>query len=826
MKKFNKKMNNNGSTFLFVVVALMFIALLAALILALTSSGYKMKTVDYNSRQNFYETEEYSGKIYAKIGMNALGILGESYTTIMGKLNSDTINNSTDLNDSLKELYYKQMLVYLRLAPNKAAADMYFATQQSSGMPFVLSSTDAAVTGRLVPMLKKMLEEPADPLAPATPVTLPELEIKGSVVCDFTGETDEEGNTYPTITINDVHIQYVDADTKYETNFTFDIVVRYPEWDFTYMNPVSVGTDIDTFLDYVLISTRGIEFDGVNESVYGCVGTGGSSIVADNDSETKGLRIKKGANVKFYNAPSYRYEPLEIVVVDNIVLESSAVNSSYMEVNDGDVWCNSILLKKKEAEEDELNSNGSGFVAKDSYLYVQDDLQLDGNNSSAQISGGSYIGYSNNTANNTNNAQHTSSAIIINGDNSKVNLKELDKMYVNGLAYIDYINRSTPYRTGESLSVKGNQDIYMVPDSCMGATFSNPVSASRGITPADEAIIAHSLLNNFFGASFLDPAEPYVKKSYFLNGKNYTFYYLNFSSPSAQAEYVTLILSPYDGSDTTRKTMIERVQKNLSEMNMTAEAFLSAEASTVYTAGALVTATGGSSRGSASATFSNTAGALVEQVSHINRYRLMKSLLMSTVTHDDLVNDFNFVTAKMYKYKNENDPANYPLPTGAIDNGKLNTSMVDNIINLGRLKQYVTSYGSSVSGSYEGGYLTYARVATGDVYTVNSHNGVLVVEGDVEITGNVVGLVIATGNITIKNSGTLTADAEWVDKILKAAQENGPSTEGKPRSDVFWAYPIDTLPPEFGESINQLQYSDVLYYDNWRNYEDTNTYTY
>ncbi len=835
MKKlFKSKMNDNGSTFLFVVVAIMFIALLATLILALTSSGFKMKTVDYNSKQNFYETEEYSGKIYAEIGMNALGILGESYTTVMGNIKSGSIGNESELNRSIKELFYKQMLVYLRIANNDATAELYVTNQKNTGLPIKLDATDGAVTGRLMPLLKNMLNDPVDPLAPPaepSPIVT-DLEIKGAVVCDLEGATDAEGNKFPTITINDVHINAVDTNTLFETNLTFDIVVRYPEWDFTYMTLSSTGLDIDTYIDYVLISSKGITFDGVTELIYGCVGTGTNSIVADNDSDSKGIRIKNGADVKFYQSGGlnghYKYEPLEVVAVDNIVIESSVNNSSSLQIKDGDVWCNSIILDKESSEEIEANSNGSTFTSTGSYLYIQDDLQLDGDYSNAQVSGGSYIGYSNNTRDDINNVQHSNSAIIINGNNSKVNLSGLNKLYVNGLAYIDYINRNTPYRTGESLSVKGNQDIYMVPDACMGASFSNPVSAARGMSEDDEEVMANNLLNNFFGGSYLDPAKPFVKKNYFLNNKTYTFYYLNFSSASAQTEYVVKILSPYTGTDDIRNTMIERVQKNLAEMNMSAETFLSAEAGTVYTAGALVTATGsgGSNKGKSSATFSNTTDALVERLSHINRFRLMKTLLMSTVGNEDVVEDFNDVPAQMFSVKCAEDPTNYPLPTGAIENYLLNRSMVDNFIDISRLDTYV-SPNSSWSRTHSDGTLTYVRVADGDTYNIGNYTGVVVVEGNVRVTGNVTGLVISTGTITVTGSGTLVADDRIVDGILTAEQAIAITSTDGPRSDVFRAYPL-TLPPGsgFGESLKQLQYSDVLYYDNWRSYEDTNTYSY
>lgn len=822
MEKDNKlKLNNNGSTFLFVVISLIFIGLLATLILALSAASFKMKNVDYNARQNFYEGEEFSGKIYSEIGMNALGILGESYVTTMGKLKSGAITNENSLNQHIKELYYQQMLVYLRIADTDAVAKMYVTNQQSSGVPITLSASDSIVTGKVLPLLESMLVDPEDPTA-----SVPEMEITGSVVCDLEGAVDAEGETYPTITINDVHIQHIDSETRFESNYTFDIVVRYPEWDFTFSNPVSVGTDIDTFLDYILISTDGIVFDGVNDDVFGCVATGSNSIIANNDSETQGLRFKSGATVDFYQSGatlgSYKYEPLEIVVTDNVVIDSSATRSSSMTVNNGELWCNSVLLQKEKVD-DETNTNKSYFESKNSVLYIQDDLQLDGVNSDAKIIGGSYFGYSNNTGTDYND-QHSSSAIIINGNNASVNLSGLDKLYVNGLAYIDYINHNEPYRTGETLAVKGNQDIYMVADAYMGDNFSNPVSEGRGMTAYDESVIANNLLTKFFGKDYLDPAQPFIKKSYYINKKNYTFYYLNFASPSLQTEYVTTILADYNGTDEVRKSIREKVLKNLSEMNMSTDKFLSAEANTIYTAGALVTAAGGDRLGSVSATNANTAGVLVEQVSFINRYRLMKSLLMSMSDSNAVISSFNDVPSKVFAWLHDDNPEKYPTPSSAVDNYLLNNSTVENIINVAKLRQYVTDSNGEWSRSHPGGTLTYARRTAGNVYTLGNYTGIVVVDGDVEIRGNVTGLVIATGSITVTGSGTLVSDANLVHSILEHEQdENVTETDG-PRSDVFKAYPIPNPKNIYGESISQLQYSDVLYYDNWRRYDDTATY--
>lgn len=828
MKKMRQlKLNNNGSSIVFVVVTIIFIGLLASLILALSASSMKMKSVDYYSRQNFFEGEEYSNKIYAEIGMNAVGILGEAYTTTMGKLENSSISSEAELNEYLKTLYYKKMLIYMRMATT-ANVDSFVATPSTV---VEIPTSDIRVTDQLKPLLTGMIKDTTAPADPTQPD--PQLDIKGKVVCDMQGGQNSDGEYYPTITVNDVHIQYVNPENNFESNYTFDIVVRYPEWDFTYSNPVSSKSDIDTFLDYILISNDAIVFDGVDETINGSIATGDNSIDANNIDENIGIRVVRGSSVTFNTAPAgkYFYEPLEVVATDNLVIESSAVNSSSVWINGGELWVNSVLLKKGTTMDDENNTNGSSFVTSGTTSFIQDDLQLDGDYSTAIIAGGEYLGYSYNATMGA-NSQNYSSAIIINGNNSRINISNLNRLYVNGLAYIDYVSKNVPYRTGESLAIKGVQDCYLVPDDYMGEGYSNPVSSSKAMTAADQAAMSSKLLNEFFAGSLLDPSEPYITRNYAVKignrEKNYTFYYLNFLGVSEQKSYVNQILAPYSGTDQVRIDIKERVLKNLSEMNMSTDKFLSvaADVNNIYTAGAIVQAGGGSELGSVDVSASNTAGMIIDSFSFFNRYKLMKSLLVTIIPGNE-ISTFNDVPCQFLVKKNADDPALYPSTSRSIDNYLLNNSTVENIIDTAKLRQY-TAGGTWNNSGHAGreGNITYVDAGTGSAYSINNYTGILVVDGDVEIKGNVEGLVIATGTISVTGNGNLSCNATLVDKILKAEQAYpvDSSTGDGPRSDVFKAYPI--LNPEtlYGDTMEMLRYSDVLSFDNWRKYEDTTTY--
>ncbi len=177
MKKLHKlKLNNNGSSIVFVVVTIVFIGLLASLILALSLAGFRMRTVDYHSRQNFYEGEEYSGKIYAEFGMNAVGILGEAYVSTMGKLNTQSITSENALNNYLKRLYYKNMLIYLKLAAPGIS-------DTALTVPFEFAEGSAEVLD-----METRIQNIVDPTMADV-----EAKVKGKIKCDLEGGTFDDG---------------------------------------------------------------------------------------------------------------------------------------------------------------------------------------------------------------------------------------------------------------------------------------------------------------------------------------------------------------------------------------------------------------------------------------------------------------------------------------------------------------------------------------------------------------------------------------------------------------------------------------------------------
>lgn len=862
-RKMRNTRNDNGSTLVFVIVACLFIGLLASLVLALSVSGYRMKVIDYQSRQNFYEGEEYSAKIYADLGMNSLGILGESYVDTMSKLTSGTITGKNELNDYLKQTYYKNVMLYLGLVkqdplsdPNNLQLMTDLATSELKFEPNDADINKKAKFDKVQDMLCEIIgrdeKNAAGTVTSVDPDKKPKLQIKGDIVCKPEGGSyvDDAGVEikYPEITINDVHINYIDKKTNFESNYTFDIVIKYPDWDFTFASPASSESDIDTFLDYVLIANRTIDFDkaGAVINVNGCVSSGNNTAIEASGSTENGINVNY-CTVKFLPNTNNWYEKMAVVVTDNIAIKSSAANSAQVTFGKGKVWCNSIVLKKTSTTPG--NTHFSQLTASGTEMYIQDDLQLDGEESSVICTGGYYYGFGTNTTDGG-VAQNTSSAIIVNGSGSSVIMGNVENkmkaLHIYGLGYVDLAGVSN-YRTGESLAIKSNQDIYLVPAAYMGSGTSNPTRKD----PTTSGVNVESITNNIkngvgttigpyfaYSNGWLNTTNPVIVKSYTKGDKVYYFYYLNFATPSGQSYYADAILSTDTitglGQEDIHKQVRDRVRENaVDQNNDPSEPIAAYSVDSKFSVGAFVDATGAADKADVQLNAERTESVSIGYASvYRKRYRLMKSLLVDTAgapddaTRDQL-DDYKLVPCQdlsvttVGKRFNPETKDKYTSDVRDIDNLQLSRSAVSNMINYSRLSQYAGLSHSqpNITGGDGSATATLTYIA-GNATIPNGFRGVAVVDGDVTIEGSVRGLIVSTGSIRVAEGGTLTSDPALANALLTREQDSSTAQDGKPISDVFYFYPINlTLGSADEQIINTLDYSDVIYYDNWSRYE-------
>jgi len=79
LKKIKKKISNNGSSLILVIVALGFVGILMGALLTAVGYAYRQKLYDYNAKSNFYYLEQAMDEIYAGVGSDTMTYMTEAY---------------------------------------------------------------------------------------------------------------------------------------------------------------------------------------------------------------------------------------------------------------------------------------------------------------------------------------------------------------------------------------------------------------------------------------------------------------------------------------------------------------------------------------------------------------------------------------------------------------------------------------------------------------------------------------------------------------------------------------------------------------------------
>lgn len=324
-----------------------------------------------------------------------------------------------------------------------------------------------------------------------------------------------------TIKFSDCIVKYMDKATGSYSYITFNGSVGLPDIYINFKEDEKVGTLF--FCDYSLVGNKGITVtDGtasISGSAYAGKGTGTGLIIKTGSKlNFKGKYLVCGGSVNLDNG--------------NLELDSSSQLWA-MDINVGD---------------------NSEFTADSgSKINLEDDLTVDGNNSTVNINDGCYYyGFGYEDGDTAKERPDFSSAIIVNGLNSHVKFGSLGKLYIAGRAYIKFASDRS-LATGESISVNTNQGIYLVPTKLMDKGSKNPTIKDDSATTFSATIS----IDNFFGYNLLDSSNKYISKEYEnkTDGKTRVYYYLNFANSYARNQYTKIIY----GSDTELENYLKTV---------------------------------------------------------------------------------------------------------------------------------------------------------------------------------------------------------------------------------------------------------------------------
>lgn len=421
MKKLLK--DKRGSSLVLVLVTMTFLILLAGAVITMTITNIWLKASQKKSQENFYNTDSVLDSVAAGIQNESSKASSNAYSSVLSEYNASL----TAADDSLTKHYTGSFLTEMVDVLSGGAC------AYAEGTTDYIFSDD---------VLKAYL-------------TAEELP---SYIGDVTGANamvvENDSLILKNITV------YKKEDT-YETTLTTDIRVDVP----------LVSTDAHSeYLDYAILADDQILLDGNKKAVInGSIYSGTVNRDSNQVRTTQGIRITNGGEMTV-NA---RY----IISRGDLALaDKGKVTISGNSVGDANVWVENITT---DADPDGEVGENSLTITGD--CYVSDDMELNGSNDTATLSG-RYIGYNYNDDYSditkvAVDASH-SSAISINGSKNTLNFSGLNQLILAGRTFIskktssdaeatDLLNAgkaNTDILLGESLTVKSSQLAYYVPD--------------------------------------------------------------------------------------------------------------------------------------------------------------------------------------------------------------------------------------------------------------------------------------------------------------------------------------------------------------------------
>lgn len=791
-----KQLNNAGSTIIVVLVMLSFMLILATVVTSATSLNLRMKRNEKQSTKTFYTSEDAVNEIYVSLGNISTECFAMAYqdeiASVVGSTDagSYTVDN-IECNKNLRLNYIHRVLNKLNVI------DEQFLEENKHKYTGFLSNAEVGVFARnegslecknIVAVLGSYIED--DHLDKDGNPTLKVKSIGSFSISSAVSTADDSLFAY-VIRLHDCVVEYI-TESGYYSYITFDCQMGMPDRLVNITD--SEVLKLDSFVQYALIGNEGIEISADDSLTLNGNAFGGP---------LKGILVNPGAALNVNGGNSLSTSG-DINVKDGSFTTNSNVN----------LWCYNFKTSNDTANKGNPAINLSGGTT----TFVRDDLQLDGDNSNVNIAG-EFYGYGFEKDNST--AVHRySSSIIMNGNNSRLDLTNLNKLVVAGRAYVDFesmAGNAAPLATGQAVSLIGDQEIYLVPPAFMGG--SNPVEKGQVVN-------VNITEDNFFGYKYLNAADGlYTIKT--IDNKDY--YYFKFANEGDAADYVKAIfddetyeavlaekgIAYKESYDSTRNYMKSMVTLNAQNIN----SLITTGNGTIQTKSTMIAAAPGNGFNGLSyvASTSNDYNFGYEFEDLSNRYTVLSKTLyqLTTTSH---------VTSSM---------VNMMYPNLAA----YSTNVYENIISLEGFKAYTENHKGpridKLKGSYDGYILcafdnSYSAsdplIISNDTVTLPSagnaqysfkdySGGVVVASGDVIVKKNFNGTIIAGGTIIVEDNVTVGGLSNIAD-LVKSNQKY---------AEIFkvWSPLPDSDDSGFLD-VQNMTYKDMVILSNWRKYDDSN----
>lgn len=507
--------SNKGSALMLVMICVAYIGVMAVVLLGVSYSNLKLKTLDGKSRINYYTAETAIAEIEGVIEEYSAEAIRRAYEA---QLKTFIDSTSAQRTDDLK--------------------DFYFTTMQEK-----LRHTDPAKSGKYDSNKLKTFTTKS-----------------GVTVVDYSSDVTGKGDMIyneaeSQLTLKNIRVEYVENGIK--SSVTTDIVIGLPE-----SRTESIG-----YLDYALISDELIDINtNVSVHVKGGVYAGDKK-----NGNPSGIIVGSRTGSGDSSSLEIDGEGTDLVSRSDIQI----YDKSSVTINDGALWVKNIVLgstkdfKNTQAMGADLSITGDAEqigpgITVNGKTFVKGDLYLNARYSNAVFTD-TYYGYSFGGA----EGAASNSAIAINGYGSSLDMSGINELFIAGRSFVSSegvtggsgsATAAADILEGESIATKKNETIYLVNSKFLvNDIASNPTSLSTlhsvvdsSLTPGSKAftdqLIKRTPVTGSPGTyqytgefqmiydNFLDQNNPI--KCFHRQNPDVVYFYLNFADEIKAQEYV------------------------------------------------------------------------------------------------------------------------------------------------------------------------------------------------------------------------------------------------------------------------------------------------
>lgn len=676
IKKILKKLNNRGSSIVLVIAAVGFIGILVGALLAAVGYAYKLKLYDLNARDNFYYVEQAMEDIYAGVGSKTLEHMREAYSYTVENMTYYDLSESSYVSmsdDAANEMFKRKFMELLASdsffsGTNIADELEQFITNSSVTLDKAeivvkqevnpLDNSDVIkVSIKNVALTRSVNYEHSRANGQFMQRIVADIDIsKPDFLVDFNSLFFDYSTIFDFAVVADMGVE-VNQDPSKVLTISGNVYAASDYYNKDYNNSYTVSAGADSPRKFAkTYGTEAIEISYEHDNVSSKQYT--SETV--NDLYNASDFIKSGGIYSYYDGVNQKsmYSGLLVngskvsILADTVIVPGTiaVLNSGDMDiytkegraVSQSSIWTDNIVLDGYSIRTSAANAADPTYKGASAVLranvFVKDDLEINSNYSLFVLSGG-YYGFSNSTKKDDrtfvktvdpsnfqieyddkgttvveNRGHYNSSAIIVNGENSELDLQGTKKIFLAGRTYIELskeINEATTtigagadkqdvvsdtysfigegkdlmssdpdaktslrdYKTGESISTKTTQVAY-IPIMLTGTPKIGTIDGTEYfLATINPSVAGSDLFVDHFGASLISKGIPTIMQE--INGRKH--YYYDFqavwdinSNGTDGTNYVSL----YSSADELAKSFIYSYVSELNDVNSSVREYL------------------------------------------------------------------------------------------------------------------------------------------------------------------------------------------------------------------------------------------------------------